>query len=261
MIDLQNFLASWQLFPERGTYQVAPRPKSALYRIELAGELLTIAMNWVSLEDHAFHSQYTLIPNGDEQPLADHALADTVKAVIHSSRQFEIQFIRGPHAVMVVEHDLTPKGLLQITHRHLSEGEAGTDVEVYHKQLSVLPYATSVGSVAIRKTEEGMIRHQALQAMDEQTNMQLDQIRQQVELLAAQAREIQRRKELSFMIYESKLSFVPVIGHQYHLYEQANGQHLLSMIGPYEWGRSGMPYERHVAQVKLLADHTWVEAP
>jgi Protein of unknown function (DUF2452) len=258
MVDLQNFLASWQLYPENGTYEAGSRPKSGIYRIEMLGELLSIGMNWVSLEDHSFSSRYTLIPNGEEQPLADHSLADTVKIVISSGTHFETQFIKGHQIVLVVHHDITPKGLLQVTQQHFRKGEELKDVEIYHKQMSVLPYASSVGGAVIRKTEEGIIRHQALSAMDEQTNMQLNQIRQQVELLAAQAKEIQRRKELSFMIYDSKLSFVPVIGHTYHLYEQANGTSLLSMIGPNEWGRKGSPYASHISTVKMLADHTWV---
>ncbi len=257
--DFHNFLASWQLYPERGTYQVGTRPQSAIYKIELAANLLTISMHRVSLEGHAYHSRYTLIPNGEEQPLPDHDLADTVRVTIHSSTHFETQFHKGSRTVLIVHHQITPKGLLQVMQQHLQKEEAHLDVEIYHKQLSVLPYSASVGSVAIRKTEEGMIRHQALAAMDEQTHMQLDQIRQQVELLAAQAREIQRRKELSFLIYESRLSFSPVIGHTYHLYEQTDGTHLLSMIGPREWGRNGSPYKQHLGTVKMLADHTWME--
>lgn len=260
MVDLHNFLASWQLYPERGTYQAGVRPKSAIYRIEALGELVAISMNWVSLEDHAFTSRYTLIPNGEEQPLADHSLADTVKIVVTSSTHFETHFIKGHETILVVRHDITPKGLLQVTRHYKANPEEPRDIEVYHKQMSVLPYASSVGGVVIRKTEEGVIRHQALKAMDEQTNMQLNQIRQQVELLATQAREIQRRKELSFLVYESKLNFAPVIGHVYHLYEQEDNSNLLSMIGPNEWGRRGMPYARHVGTVKMLADHTWVEA-
>lgn len=257
--DLHNFLASWQLYPERGTYQQGTRPQSGIYKIELVADLLTISMHRVSLEGHAYHSRYTLIPNGEAQPLPDHDVADTVKLMMHSSVHFETQFQKGNRAVWVVHHQITPKGLLQVTQQYLHDENPQRDVEIYHKQLSVLPYAASVGSVAIRKTEEGMIRHQALAAMDEQTHMQLDQIRQQVELLAAQAREIQRRKELSFLIYESRLGFTPVIGHTYHLYEQQDGTHLLSMIGPREWGRNGSPYKQHLGTVKMLADHTWVE--
>jgi hypothetical protein len=37
-----------------------------------------------------------------------------------------------------------------------------------------------------------------------------------------------------------------------------DGQHLLSLVAPREWGGSG-PFKRFIAAVKLLADHTWQE--
>lgn len=114
-----------------------------------------------------------------------------------------------------------PNGYLRITQQgELENGQAYTNMEYYHKQMSVLPYAASVSGAVIRPTEEGMIKHKALTAMEEQTNMQLDQIRQQIELLALQAQEIQKRKELSLMIYEAKLTFKPNIGQVYYLYQK-----------------------------------------
>jgi hypothetical protein len=94
--------------------------------------------------------------------------------------------------------------------------------------------------------------------MEEQTNMQLSQIRQQIELLALQAQEIHKRKELSMMIYNARLSFKPNIGQVYYLYEKNDGQHMLSLVSPKEWG-AGMPFKKFIAGVKLLADHTWME--
>jgi hypothetical protein len=94
--------------------------------------------------------------------------------------------------------------------------------------------------------------------MEEQTNMQLDQIRKQIELLALQAQEIHKRKELSMLIYNAKLSFKPEIGQIYYLYEKNDGNHMISLISPQEWGAS-MPYKKFVAAVQLLADHTWKE--
>jgi hypothetical protein len=104
-----------------------------------------------------------------------------------------------------------------------------------------------------------VIRHKALTAMEEQTNMQLGQIRKQIELLALQAQEIQKRKELSLIIYTAKLNFAPVIGQTYYLYEKSDGSYLLSLVSPREWGGGAGPYKRFVAGVKLLADHTWME--
>ena len=88
--------------------------------------------------------------------------------------------------------------------------------------------------------------------------MQLQQIRKQIELLALQAQEIQKRKDLSLMIYNARLSFKPNIGQTYYLYEKNNGDHLLSLVSPKEWG-SGGPFRKFIAAVKLLADHTWME--
>lgn len=119
----------------------------------------------------------------------------------------------------------------------------------------LLPYAHTVGSAVIRPTREGAIRNKAVAAMEEQTSMQLEQIRQQIDLLAAQAREIAGRREISWKIYEAKMRFTPLIGHTYYLYK-AGDDYLLSMIHPDEWGKT-IPPGIFEAAVKLLADHTW----
>ncbi|MBM3416527.1 MAG: DUF2452 domain-containing protein [Bacteroidetes bacterium] len=84
----------------------------------------------------------------------------------------------------------------------------------------MLPYTAAVSGAVVKPNEEGVIKHKALTAMEEQTNMQLEQIRKQIELLALQAHEIQKRKELSLMIYGAKMSFKPNIGQVYYLYEK-----------------------------------------
>ncbi len=120
----------------------------------------------------------------------------------------------------------------------------------------LLPYANHVGSPAIKPLDKGKIKGRAVSAMWEQTQMQMDQIRQQIELLAEQARAIQNRMEISEKIYLAEMSFEPLIGREYHLYERKNGSQLLSMVGPKEWGRS-FPFSAFLASVKLLSDHTW----
>jgi len=260
MVEAYNFLSSWQLFPEKGTYEFGDRPKSGIYKIEVGGhgKELSINMNWVSLEDQAFSSSYSAIPDGQEQP-CDPSVADALTIEFANQLMFTTSFIKNGKTVLRVLHEITPKGLLKVSQTHFIEQKELTNTEIYHKQFSVLPYSSSVSGAVIKPTEAGVIRHQALSAMEEQTNMQLTQIRQQIELLAIQAKEIQKRKELSMIIYDAKLSFTPVIGQRYHLYELENGNHLVSMVGPKEWGRKGMPYKSFVAEVKLLADHTWVE--
>jgi hypothetical protein len=157
-------------------------------------------------------------------------------------------------------HEILANGFLKVTHEGFKEDRTPfKNIEVYHKQLSVLPYASSAGSVAIRPTKEGVIKHKALSAMEDQTNMQLNQIKEQIELLARQAQEIRKRKELSMMIYEAKITFKPQIGQVYHVYEKQDGSHVLSMVAPHEWGGGAGPFAQFIATVKLLADHTWIE--
>jgi hypothetical protein len=161
-----------------------------------------------------------------------------------------------------VVHEILSNGFLKVTHEGFKEDQSPfKNIEVYHKQLSVLPYASSAGSVAIRPTKEGVIKHKALSAMEDQTNMQLNQIKEQIELLARQAQEIRKRKELSMMIYEAKITFKPQIGQVYHVYEKQDGSHVLSMVAPHEWGGGAGPFAQFIATVKLLADHTWIEVP
>lgn len=260
MVDAYNFIASWQLFPERGSYELGERPKSAIYRIKVAEatHMLSIAMSWTTFEDQGFEFGYEVAPNGEKQSIDYQGMADGVVARFLDAIHFQTEFFKGDMPVLTVTHEITPKGYLQVTQKHHHADREPTNVEVYHKQMSVLPYSAAVSGAVIRPSEEGMIRHHALTAMEEQTNMQLNQIRQQIELLAIQAKEIQQRKELSMLIYNAKISFAPVIGKLYYLYEAKEGEHLVSMVGPKEWGAK-LPYRSFVAAVRLLADHTWKE--
>lgn len=259
MVQAYNFLASWQLFPEKSNYEQGIVPKSGIYKIESIehGKALQISINWVTIENEAYYSQYTIVPDDQLRPFDNQDVADSVQASIVNASTLQTIFYKDEVAILTLLYEILPNGYLKIT-QHTTVEKPFTNIEVYHKQMSVLPYASSVGSVAIRPTKEGVIKHKALSAMEEQTNMQLDQIRQQIELLAKQAQEIKKRKELSLMIYEAKLNFKPQIGQTYYLYEKKDSSHLLSLVAPQEWGKSS-PFKQFVSAVRLLADHTWVE--
>lgn len=261
MVQAYNFLAAWQLFPEKGTYENGERPKSGIYKIESPEDRkeLIIYHNWVTLENQALSSQYHVIADGHLNPFSQNDLADHAQVNFIDSISFEIHFYKKGEVVLHIVHEIMPNGYLRIVQQGAKEdGTRYTNTEQYHKQLSVLPYSASVAGAVIKANEEGMIKHKALTAMEEQTNMQLQQIRKQIELLALQAQEIQKRKELSLMIYNARLSFKPNIGQVYFLYEKNDGSHMLSLVSPKEWGANG-PFKKFVASVKLLADHTWME--
>lgn len=261
MVQAYNFLASWQLFPEKCDFQFGTTPKSGIYKLETDNKQhqLIVTTNWVAYDNSAFFSEYRFVPDGQWHPFDTQDMADSVKGEFRNASCLTIEFEKDGTEVLTVTKEILPNGYLKITQQGTDpQGNQFTNTEVYHKQLSVLPYASSVGSVAIRPTEEGVIKHKSLLAMEQQTEIQLDQIRQQIELLARQAQELRKRKELSLMIYDAKLSFQPVIGQRYYMYEKKDGSHLLSLISPREWGGSG-PFKQFVSAVRLLADHTWKE--
>ena len=119
----------------------------------------------------------------------------------------------------------------------------------------LLPYAHTAGSAVIRPEDMGRIKGNAMTAMYEQTDRQMDQLKEQMETLVNQAKYLQRRKQISEVIYQANFGFRPVVGHIYHLYEKKDGAHTISLIAPEEWGRT-KPYI-YLATVQLLYDHTW----
>jgi hypothetical protein len=261
MVDAYNFLASWQLFPEKGIYEWGERPKSAIYKIESIPDTkdLRISHHWVSLENNAFDSNYSLTADGGLNDFENQELAEKAQVSFPDGISMEIHFYKAGQATLHVVHQILPNGYLKVTQQGSKEdGKAYTNSEIYHKQLSVLPYSAAVSGAVIHHTEQGIIKHKALTAMEEQTNMQLEQIRKQIELLALQAHEIQQRKELSMMIYKANLSFKPNIGQTYYLYQKKDDTHTLSLVAPKEWGPNG-PFKKFIATVQLLADHTWKE--
>lgn len=119
-----------------------------------------------------------------------------------------------------------------------------------------LEYGHHAGSALIKPEDQGKLKSRALNAMEHQTDMQLDQIYEQMKLLAEQAKKLNDRKSISEFIYQAEIRFEPYINHVYHLYKKETGAYLLSLIGPNQWGKSGCKFE-FLATVKLLADHTW----
>ena len=135
------------------------------------------------------------------------------------------------------------------------ESDQWIDPDKVAENPGLLPYASNVGGAIIKPIDKGRVKGLSLSAMYEQTNVQLDQIRKQVELLMEQARQVHSRVEISEKIYQADIGFKPNIGQVYYLYQRKSGNYLVSMVAPAEWG-SRPPYE-FLATVKLLSDHTW----
>ncbi len=120
----------------------------------------------------------------------------------------------------------------------------------------LLPYAHTAGGAVIKPEDMGKVKGRSVLAMRQQTDRQMNQLYEQMEVLARQAKLLADRKEISERIYDAAMGFEPIISETYYLYEKEDGSDLMSLVAPEEWGRS-FKYSRYLAKVKLLADHTW----
>lgn len=120
----------------------------------------------------------------------------------------------------------------------------------------LIEFAHTVGSALIKPTDQGRIKGVAISAMHDQTHRQFRQLYEQMQTLVAQARDLKERVAISERIYQAKINFEPVIHKEYYLYQRKDGSDFLSMVGYDEWGRV-KPFEKFIAKVKLLSDHTW----
>lgn len=119
-------------------------------------------------------------------------------------------------------------------------------------------YAVEKGGVAFAPTQEGAIKSRAFKVMDEQIGMQMDNILEQIRVLARQAEDLKDRRQISEMIYRAKMNFEPLVGDIYYLYDTPKGK-VLSILSPEEFGEKKMAEKAFsfCAKAKLLADCTW----
>ncbi|MBM3918060.1 MAG: DUF2452 domain-containing protein [Sphingomonadales bacterium] len=126
----------------------------------------------------------------------------------------------------------------------------------YTGEASFAPIAVHVSSPVIRPIDKGKAKSHSLETAREQAEQQMAMLRRQADVLMQQARKIEERLKLAEEVYGSDMGFDPVVGQTYHLYLRKNGQRVLSMIAPTEWG-GRLPFEAFATSVRLLGDKTW----
>jgi hypothetical protein len=141
------------------------------------------------------------------------------------------------------------------------------DIDKVAENPGLLPYAHHVGSAIIKPLDKGRTKGTAMAAMYQQTDNQLTQIKDQVELLIKQAQQLHDRISISERIYKADAGFKPVLNKRYYVYEKKSKSDsdekskkkkdgwVLSMISPDEWGEN--PPYIYIATCEMLADHTW----
>ena len=105
-----------------------------------------------------------------------------------------------------------------------------------------------------------VVKRDSLVAMEHHANKQIKSLQEQADVLVRQAKEIQERVRLAYLISSATYGFKPVLLQTYFLYRE-DEKYTLTLIAPEEW--NNIPYGECIARVRQLGDSTWekVECP
>lgn len=108
----------------------------------------------------------------------------------------------------------------------------------------VIPYPTHVGAPKIEPTNLTPFKKKGLDKVDKI-------LKRKFEELVKDAETLQNSFEVNQEVYSSIYKFEPIIGEIYHLYEDSEGNKVLSIISPKEWS------QKYLYSVVLNSDMLW----
>ena len=108
-------------------------------------------------------------------------------------------------------------------------------------------YPTSVGGQGFDLPNVPLFRSQSSKKMMDVFNREHQEIKERIE-------KMYDEYNTSIMIWESKISFEPIIGKSYYLYD-FSGVLTLSLIAPNEWNRC----DDFLGEYLLNSDNKWIK--
>jgi hypothetical protein len=108
-------------------------------------------------------------------------------------------------------------------------------------------YPTNVGAPSFDLPKVSLAKTEASKKMLDVFESERDEIVKRIEKLYEEYNN-------SVMVWESKISFEPVVGHNYYLYEFENGK-TLSLISPEQWNK----FDCFIGEFKLTSDRKWIK--
>ena len=119
--------------------------------------------------------------------------------------------------------------------------------DVVGYDAKIKEYGTSVSAPSFDVPNVPLFRSQASQRMIHAFNREQVEIKEKIE-------KMYEEYHTSIMVWESKISFEPIIGKSYYLYN-FGGELTLSLISPSEWNRSA----NFIGEYILNLDNKWIE--
>jgi hypothetical protein len=109
-----------------------------------------------------------------------------------------------------------------------------------------LPYASNVGAPAIKLDDTVGWKNQQVTKVNHQIRTKFEELKEEYNKLVTEFNWNQ-------VIYKSTYSFIPVIGHTYHLYTNKDDVVFLSLIAPDEWNQN------FIGSFKLDSTEKWIK--
>ena len=110
----------------------------------------------------------------------------------------------------------------------------------------LMTYPTSAGGQGFDLPNVPLFREQSSKKMMDVFNREQQEIKERIEKLYDEY-------NTSIMVWESKISFEPIVGKSYFLYNFAE-ELTLSLIAPNEWGRE----KDFIGEYILNSDNKWI---
>lgn len=107
-------------------------------------------------------------------------------------------------------------------------------------------YPTNISAPKFELPNIGLIKTEASKKMVDVFNRQREEIIQKIEVL-------QREYFDSIMVWESKISFDPIVGETYYLYD-FKGVKTLSLLSPNDWNKG----DNFIGAFTLSSDRKWI---
>lgn len=111
---------------------------------------------------------------------------------------------------------------------------------------NILPYASNVGAPTIKMDDIGGWKNQQVVKVNHQIKTRFEELKEEYNKLVDEFNWNQ-------LIYNSKYSFLPIIGQTYHLYLNKEEKPFLSLIGPNEWN------QKFIGSFKLDSTEKWLK--
>ena len=119
------------------------------------------------------------------------------------------------------------------------------DEETQKYNANILPYGSSVSAPVIKIEDISSYKQRNVQKIQKKFNKKYQELVDEYNNLVDEVK-------LNQIVYESKFSFEPIIGHIYYLYYGDDGKYFLSLIEP------EMLNQEFVLSVELNSEHKWV---